>query len=352
VQIEHAFCAHRRRDVGAIADRVAVDQPDWVVLQFNQFSFGRWGLNPFLPLAIRSIRRRSPATRIAVMFHEDFVPPSSWKFRIMRVWQKWQFKALGRAADVVLFSIDPWVGRYASWFPGRRVMHMPVGSNIPQIKIARGDARSRLGIANDAVVLALFGSAHAKRNLPWVQAAVRAARTVGLPVILLYVGANVETAREAAGNDTEMIADGTLPPDEVSRRIAAADIYLAPFSDGISTRRTSMLSGLQHGIAVVGTRGEATDEMLLRENGRSFVLTAAEDVQAYGDAVVKLALDQSRRQELAARGAELYRREFDWEVIARRFLKLFACADSHAGIGAQDETGDAGVLAPHREIVV
>ena len=35
------------------------------------------------------------------MFHEAFVPTTSWKFRVMRLWQKRQFRALGNAAGML-----------------------------------------------------------------------------------------------------------------------------------------------------------------------------------------------------------------------------------------------------------
>jgi len=67
----------------ALEDTVAADAPDWLLIQFNQFSYGTYGFNPLFPLTIRRLRRRYPSLRIAVMFHEDFVPVISWKFAVM-----------------------------------------------------------------------------------------------------------------------------------------------------------------------------------------------------------------------------------------------------------------------------
>lgn len=317
VEIVPSFAHDVRRSVWNVVNDVAAARPDWVVLQFNQFSFGRWGLNPFLPLAVRAIRRRCPAARIAVTYHEDFVPKTSWKYRVMRLWQKPQFVSLGRAADVVFFSIEPWAERYRDWFgAGKPVMHLPVGSNIADAGLPRDEARARLGIANDAVALSLFGSVHPARNLPWVQAAVAAVPNA----TLIYIGADVDLVRGAIG-DARLIADGPLPADEVSRRIRAADISLAPFSDGLSTRRTSMMTGLQHGIATVGTHAEATGDSLHRENGRSLILAPAADVPAFAAAVASLAADPARRHKIGTLGAAFYVREFDWPAIGRRLVR-------------------------------
>src|SRR5690242_11391926 len=99
------FDRNRRGSVRQIKGHVETDQPDWVLLQFNQFSYGRWGLNPWLPLTMKAIKRRNPSVQTAVMMHENFVPPHSLKNRVMRIWQRWQFCTLIQTADRAMFSI-------------------------------------------------------------------------------------------------------------------------------------------------------------------------------------------------------------------------------------------------------
>src|SRR5437773_504456 len=57
VAIETAFAVEQPRSVRQIADRVATDRPDWLLLQYNPFSYGRWGWNPYLPQVLCGIRR-------------------------------------------------------------------------------------------------------------------------------------------------------------------------------------------------------------------------------------------------------------------------------------------------------
>src|SRR4051794_30823895 len=64
VRISPAFSPGVRRSVRRLTGFVAAERPDWFVLEFNQFSFGRWGLNPFLPAVLRRIRRTWPAMRV------------------------------------------------------------------------------------------------------------------------------------------------------------------------------------------------------------------------------------------------------------------------------------------------
>ena len=50
VEIIPVFDPQHRRSIGRIGNVIAAGQPDWLILQFNQFSYGKWGLNPYLPI--------------------------------------------------------------------------------------------------------------------------------------------------------------------------------------------------------------------------------------------------------------------------------------------------------------
>ena len=74
VRVRTAFAADDPASVWGLACPVAQDRPDWVLLQYNPFSYGRWGWNPHLPRVMRRIKRDAPGTRLALMVHEPFVP--------------------------------------------------------------------------------------------------------------------------------------------------------------------------------------------------------------------------------------------------------------------------------------
>ncbi len=318
-RIETAFSAEDPASVRQIPERVRADRPDWVLLQYNPFSYGRWGLNLHLPEVLRRLRRDTPGTKLAVMVHEPFVPIITPQFAVMATWQRWQLWRLGTVADLVLFSIDPWARRFQTWFPGKPVVHLPVGSNIPRVPITRPEARARLGIPEDAVVLGLFGTAASGRMLDRVQASLAALRSAGIPALLLYIGPHKAAICAALGSEN-VLADGPFPADEVSRRLSAIDIYLAAYIDGVSTRRGAFLAALQHGLATVGTRGPLTDNMMEEEAGHAFLLPDVSDPPAFPEAVRRLAGDASLREQLGQEAARLYECEFAWDKIVCRLI--------------------------------
>lgn len=335
VEVARAFRYPPRRGVLELGAVVSADPPDWLIVQFNQFSYGRWGLNPFLPIALHSLRRRCPSMRLAVMFHEDFVPPSSWKNRIFRLWQIPQFRALGRMADVVAFSIQPWVARYRSWFPQAQVVHWPVGSNIPDVGVSREEARRRLGLDQETIVVGVFGTIGGNRPVGYIQVAIEQLKHAGVKFSVLYVGPHGKLLRTHLPYGVTIKDMGALPGEEVSSCLAAMDLMIAPYYDGASTRRGSMIAGFQHGLTVLSTDGPATDPVLRAKHGSLVWLTPLGDFQAFAEAAVFLAQQPYLCEKLGSNARCFYQIHLDWPVLARKVLQTFVSFGSSPGIARE-----------------
>jgi glycosyltransferase involved in cell wall biosynthesis len=92
-------------------------------------------------------------------------------------------------------------------------------------------------------------------------------------------------------------------------------VFVAPFVDGVSTRRTTLMAALQHGVAVVGTDGRLTDD-ILRASREALTLAPVGDRHQLEDAVRRLADDPGLRRSRGAAGRELYTSSFAWPVTA------------------------------------
>ena len=320
IEVTVAFRADPPRAVMALVDAIAVAPPDWLVVQFNQFSYGRWGFNPFLPMAIRAIKRRCPDTRVALIAHEDFVPVTSWKFAVMTTWQRAQFIALGRLADLLFFSIEPWAQKYAQWFPHAPVHHLPVGSNIGKFPGGRDAARASLGLEETTFVAGVFGSVGPSRLVPLIRAAAAVLSQASRDFSLLYVGSEGAALREALPGIPVRDA-GRLPPDDVARHITAMDIHLCPFLDGVSTRRGSFMAGLQQGVPSVTNVGENTDRVLRAAAGNAFVAVSEANPAAYAEAALRLYREPAARLAVGRAGEALYESTFTFDHAGRRLFE-------------------------------
>ncbi|MBV9818427.1 MAG: glycosyltransferase [Solirubrobacterales bacterium] len=305
----------------APASECRLDALDAVVLQYNPFSFGRWGFAPGLPRFLAGLRRRPGRPRIAVMFHETYVDMNSPSWVLMGGWQRGQLRAVQACADVCLCSIQPWTERLRRSGRGGRggrapVHHLPVASNLPDARTARVPARERLGADEDTIVLSCMGLRHPGRLAEHV---LGAAQAIGARrrVLLFDLGPG-EPGRRPLGGDVELCATGFLDEREVAEHIAASDIFLAPYRDGVSTRRTTVMAALQNGVPVLGTAGHLSDDVLTR--APELTLTGPDAPEDFADAAAALADDPERRARLGAAGRALYERCFDWPVLAERLL--------------------------------
>jgi glycosyltransferase involved in cell wall biosynthesis len=299
--------------IGTLSDARGADI---LLLQYNPFSWGRRGFAPHLPVWMA--RRRSEPGRpmLATMIHEPFVAPKDLRTTAMAGWQRAQLSLVKALSDRVLAPSADAARRARGW-GSRRIEVVPVGSNLPDRRRGRDGARERLGVGNGDVVLVTFERSGAGRLHAQVAAAVEAARRVA-PVHLLVLGAGAEGPADVHRSVNVRVA-GPLPDEEVALCLAAGDVFLANYNDGVSTRRTSLVAALQHGLPIVGTTVGRTDDHLLGCNG--IVAVPADDVQSYAFAVRSLAAshDERRRRGVAARN--LFDERFDWAVVARRVLQ-------------------------------
>ena len=300
-----------------LASAVRHDPPDWLFVQFNQFSYGRWGFNPFLPWTLSQLQQSLSRTRIAIMAHEEFVPGNTLRNAVMATWQRAQFWALGRIGDLIGYSTSSWMSKFKPWFPTTPACHLPVGSNLPLSPLTRDEARAKFELSAPFVV-GYFGSVSGSRHLDHIRSSLQKLDSSASERIeFLYIGRHGATLRDAlSGLPVRDL--GPLPAPDVADAFAAMDLYLAPFVAGVSTRRGSFMAALQHGVPTVATAGMQTDPIFHRNDGNAFVLRPETDVDAFAEIASALQKDPDQRHQLGRVARRLYRDEFDWPVLARR----------------------------------
>ena len=106
----------------------------------------------------------------------------------------------------------------------------------------------------------------------------------------------------------------------VPEYLLAADLYVVPFDDGLSTRRTSAMAGFACGLPVVSTRGEATAKVFV--SGENVELVPPGDSDVLCATLVDLLRAPERRAVLSS-GALTVALQFTWATIARQLTSVF-----------------------------
>jgi glycosyltransferase involved in cell wall biosynthesis len=287
------------------------NQPDWVVLQYNPFRYGRAGFAP--ALLGDAIRLKRAGVPLLVMVHEAWVTMADWRLTLMGLWQRLQLRCLVHFADATTTSTEALAREI-----GAGSVHLPVASNIPPVPISRAEARSLLDL-DDVLAVALFGRAHWSRSLGHAETAIAAlAESLGTEKLaVLNLGADAPQPTLPPG--IRLISPGRQDERQLSVGLTASDLVLLPFVDGVSTRRGTLMAALAHGRAVVGLAGENTDSILAGDPD-AVTLAPVGDPTAFARAAVDVASDPGRRAALGDAGRCLYRSQFDWPVLARRVI--------------------------------
>lgn len=299
---------------------------DAVVLQYNPFSYGRRGFAPGLVRDLARLHRRPGGPVVAMMVHETYVDMKNLRWAAMGAWQRAQMAALRAVTDVQFCSIERWVERLRRWPGGDRVYHLPVPSNFPDRRADARRARAELGTAADGIVLTCFGLRHPGRLVGHVEAAAAAAAAAGIRATVLNLGPG-EPSLESIAPGVLLRSPGYLPEDELARLLACSDLFLAPFADGVSTRRTTVMSALQHAVPVLGTDGHLTDR-ILRQSPGALRLVPVRERERFAAEAARLAQQAAERRALGDAGRRLYARSFDWPVVVDELMRLTGASAS------------------------
>jgi glycosyltransferase involved in cell wall biosynthesis len=292
-----------------------MSEPQWLVLQYNPFGFGRRGWCPWVPSTLRKIRRHQPHLRVATMFHETMVPAWPWKFAVMHLWQSRIFRQICHLSDVSFVSTTRWQPQVFRAHPGLPCHHLPVGSNIPLDETPHAVARQRLGLPDKSLVLGVFGSAHISRQLDWIAAAAHEIGKMGRQVIVAHVGPDAAKICQALPN-LQVRSFGELPAHQVGMHLRAMDVLVAPFSDGVSTRRGSVMAGLQHGVPVITTAAPWTDRMLIDADNEGLIALSCEGAASFAAMTAERLLGLLSATDISQRASQFYHRHFAWSTIA------------------------------------
>jgi len=294
-----AGLADALRDAGATA----------VLVQYVPFLFARHGVAPSLVAALRAVRRRG--VRVGLFVHEPFVPPTRLPWLVTGLLQRAQLAALLRLADRAYAPAPALARLVRRWAPsGALVDVAPVGATLPRSGLSRAEARRLKGLGEDEVAVGVFSPSASGFLSDWVVAAHSA--TARMPGVRWFLFGRGTDALEERIGGPDVTALGEAPAREITDTMAAMDVALAPYVDGLTLRRTAAMLALAHGVATVSSRGHLFDASLA--DAASCAGTAVEFAAAVSD----LAADRGRRNPLAAAGRAFYERAGSVDVLASR----------------------------------
>lgn len=308
------------------------DAPRRLLVQWVPHGYGYRSMNVWFCLWLWS-RARLRGDDVTLVVHEPFLAfgEGSRRQDAAALVHRLMTTLLLSAARRVWTTIPEWERCLRPYALGRRIRFgwLPVPSTTPVVSDSCEAATVRARYASEGVALVghfgTYGGEVARtisRLVPRLLSDERCA--------MLLLGRGSEGMREEILRaHTELAprvhAAGTLAHEELSRHIAACDLLLQPYPDGVSARRTSAMAGLAHGLAIVTTKGRLT-EAVWEESG-AVALAGAGDDEALLAEVRRLLASTEERARLSSAARELYRERFE---LSHTVAALRGAEDSRA----------------------
>lgn len=287
-----------------------------IFLQYAPHAYERRGMTLGVNL-IPTIIRVATGKRVILNFHELFIPFDQVpRHALGALWQRAMAFLIGVSSNSLIAVSSEWPRRLRRIGIRRKVRVIPVGSNIPRADLApdeRETIRIRLGTRRDCLLVGCFGATGPSGDVSLLREALRKTQTqCALKVVWLG-----RTGLATRGLDGDGITwTGPLPHPEISRIMSSCDIFVLPFADGISAKRTTLAAALLHDLPVLSTRGKSVDGVFV--HGKNVYLAPAGDSEALARGLIDLARSVELRAHLARGAHVLYQEHFAWGVIARQ----------------------------------
>ena len=288
--------------------------PRRLVVQWVPHGFGRRAMN--LPFCFWLWRRSIAGDTVELIVHEPFVTFSGGVGQCaMAVVQRAMTLMLLSTARRVWVTTRAWAPLLEPYLSGRStaVEWLPVPSSLQCADAAAVQkVRARYAPGNEGLI-GHFGT-HGSLVTSLLVDAVPLLAEARASVRFVFIGSNGEAFRSALVARHRSLADrvsatGTVSSVELSAHIAACDVLLQPYPDGVTSRRTTAMAGLFARVPVVTTQGILTEGLWQEE--RAVKLADVGDVRGIVQHVVQLLDDPAERRRQGEAGRAIYDRWFD-----------------------------------------
>jgi len=276
--------------------------------------------------------RRPDRPPVVVTFHDLNVPYLFPKAGPLR-W--WVVRWCARRADGVIVTNREDELRLQTLLSN--LARIPIGSNIaPRLPEGydRDAWRARWGLGPHVLLLGYFGFLNERKGGEELVETLAVLVRRGLPAHLLLIGGRAGTSDpsnvayaervdhliEEQGLAERVHRTGFVSSEEVSASLAAVDVCLLPYRDGVCLRHGSLHACLVHGRAVVTTHPAVSVPEV--QDGENALLVEPQNPEEMADAVARLVADPALRTQLES-GAAALGAEFGWDRIARRTVAFF-----------------------------
>lgn len=289
--------------------------PRRLLVQWVPHGFGYRAMN--LRFCFWLWQRAAGGDAVELMVHEPYLAfwEGSWKQTAAAVVHRVMTMVLLRAARRVWVSIPAWETSWKPYALGRAVPFawLPVPSNLAEPDVMSVAAVRNTYASGGRPLVGHLGT-YGSLITPLLSDVL--VDLIGRPrsprVLLIGSGARSFADTFLAAHPTlagSIAATGTLSDRELAAHVAACDVMIQPYPDGISSRRTTVMASLALGVPVITTRGRLSEGFW--QHSGAVRLTEVGDHRAMAQETMNILEHADARRDLREAGRAIYAQLFD-----------------------------------------
>jgi glycosyltransferase involved in cell wall biosynthesis len=293
--------------------------PRRIFVQWVPHGYGYRSMNVAFCWWLRN-RAARQGDQIEIMVHEPYLRfrAGSWRQSAAALVHRSMLILLLRAARRVWISIPGWEPMCRPYALGRRIAFqwLPIPNTIPVVENSGAIQEIRRKYTPEGGPLMGHFGTHGTLITSLLEPILLALADDPVPQSVLLLGLKSEKFRDELIRKHPHLeacihATGALAPRELSWHLAACDLMLQPYPDGVSSRRTSVMAGLSHGKPVVTTSGILTEDLWMSSG--ALAIAPAGDTGEFVRLARGLREGRVERERLGARAKRLYDDRFAME---------------------------------------
>jgi len=305
-------------------------EPKRILLQYAPQPFGPRAGSRFkgIPLWFTRWLLRQQAAPLWTMVHEaetENWPGMPWKSRVLHSVSRrmigWTLSVSERA-----FYAMPAAERILRGHAGPASLdYLPVPSNVDTnvVEAEVAQERTRLLAGGAQYVVGHFGTYSPEITRLLEPVLKELLDTQPFVQVQLVGQGSCEFAAGLRKYHRRVVATGTLEPRAVARHLAACDLLVQPFPDGVSTRRGSVMAGIALGVPVLSNVGGNSERVWIDTGA-----LAMSDIAQMPERIQSLLADAEQRESIGAAGRILYQQMFSLDrtvdTLRSKLLQPFA----------------------------
>lgn len=315
-QVEESVTVHRSPRFflpsGILELNQAMDAcpgPRRLLLQYVPHAFGLKAMN--LPFCTWFASRRQDERWLFV--HEavhPWTPTSRPAEQLLAAVTRVMLRVVTQGVDRVFISIPSWA-RHLPKHLQERAEWRPVPSTLPaqwdatSVKTLRDELGEGIWLGHFGTYGGALGKLMA-RLVPSLLQADPQWRLLLLGRGSEKFGQRLQQKHPALSGKWQ--ARDSLAPQELAHHLAACDVLVQPYPDGVSTRRTTTMASLALGLPVLTNTGPLTEPLWKEE--RSVALVENAKAETFQHGITQLLAHPSELKQLGQRAMASYQRHF------------------------------------------